>query len=98
MMYVTSPNTLTLKDSPQHIDFHIQTGDYFAFLATMMGFLEEALSKCESELVSERERNMARELRHDLRYVQANYQITPRQLVDIQTIPRNGNQLREKET
>jgi len=95
-MYLTSLNTLTLQDSPQHIDFHIQTGDYFAFLATMMGFLEEALAKCQSDLVSERERNMARELRHDLRYVQANYQITPRRLVDIQTIPRNGDQLRDQ--
>jgi len=31
--------------------------------------------------VSDRERQIARELRHDLRYVQANYEITPRQLV-----------------
>ncbi|KND50816.1 MAG: hypothetical protein AB202_00215 [Parcubacteria bacterium C7867-007] len=92
-MYSTPTTTLILNDSPQHIDFHIKTGDYFAFLATMMGFLEEALNNCESELVSERERAMARELRHDLRYVQANYQITPRQLVDVQSIRGGGNLL-----
>ena len=65
-MYIRTDDTLVLRDSPEHIDFHIKTGDYFSFLATMMGFMEEALGKCESELVSEQERLLARELRHDL--------------------------------
>lgn len=92
-MYIQHSAPSVLRDSPEHIDFHIQTGDYFAFLATMMGFIEEALGNCESELVSERERFLARELRHDLRYIQANYRITPRELGDIQMIRGSGNQL-----
>jgi hypothetical protein len=92
-MYETSSSELSLNDSPAQIDFHIQTDDYFAFLATVMGFLEEALDKCESELLSEQEVCMARELRNDLRYVQANYRIQPRQLDEIQTIRSSGNQL-----
>lgn len=92
-MYVRTDDLLVLRDSPAHIDFHIQTGDYFSFLATMMGFMEEALSKCESDLVSEKERGIARELRHDLRYIQANYEISPRPLGDIQMIRGSGNLL-----
>ncbi|MDB5237502.1 MAG: hypothetical protein JWL88_604 [Parcubacteria group bacterium] len=95
-MYVSSSNTLVLNDSPERINFHIESGDYFAFLATVMGFVEEALSKCESDLVSEREKFLARELRHDLRYVQANYKILPRSLGDIQEIRGGGNQLKER--
>lgn len=90
-MYIRTDDTLVLRDSPEHIDFHIKTGDYFSFLATMMGFMEEALGKCESELVSEQERSLARELRHDLRYIQANYQIAPRPLSEIQMIRGKGN-------
>lgn len=90
-MYHSTSQPLVLRDSPEHIDFHIKTGDYFSFLATMMGFMEEALSRCESELVSEQERSLARELRHDLRYIQANYEISPRPLAEIQMIRGKGN-------
>ncbi|HEV7121325.1 MAG TPA: hypothetical protein VGN56_00705 [Candidatus Paceibacterota bacterium] len=90
-MYLYSPNARLLKDSPEHIDLHIRTGDYFSFLATMMGFLEEALGKCDSDLLTQKERAMARELRHDLRYVQANYEIRARELGDVQTIRSGGN-------
>jgi hypothetical protein len=92
-MYEISSTTVVLSDSPQHVDFHIQSGDYFAFLATMMGFIEEALNRCESHLVTEEERTAARSLRHELRYVQANYTITPRQLVDVQVVRGGGDQL-----
>jgi hypothetical protein len=95
-MYLQTTESLVLRDSPEHIDFHIQSGDYFAFLATMMGFMEEALSKCESDLVSERERYLAHELRHDLRYIQANYRIMPRELGDIQVIRGGGNILEKR--
>lgn len=93
-MYVYASNIRLLRDSPAHIDFHIKSGDYFAFLATMMGVLEEALGKCESELLSDRERTLARELRHDLRYVQANYEITERELSDVRIIRGAGDLLR----
>ncbi len=93
-MYSTSSNTLTINDSPANIDFHIRSGDYFAFLATRMGFVEEALERCNSADVLEKERSMTRELRNDLRYVQANYEIMPREPVDIQTVRGKGDQLK----
>jgi hypothetical protein len=92
-MYVSSLDPLTLNDSPERIDFHIKSGDYFAFLATAMGFIEEALGKCESELVTERERFLARELRHDLCYVQAHYAIAEREPSDVREMRGSGNQL-----
>lgn len=92
-MYVYSSSVRFLRDTPDRIDFHIRNGDYFSFLATMMGFLEEALERCDSERMHEKERTMARELRHDLRYVQANYEIRPRELGDIRDIRGKGNQI-----
>ena len=80
-----------LLDSPQQIDFHIRSGDYFAFLATMMGFMEEALSVCAHDEIVDQQRKLARELRHDLRYVQANYQVSARPPEDIQIVPGKGN-------
>jgi hypothetical protein len=91
--YFHSLRLLLLRDSPQAIDFHITSGDYFLYLATLMGALEEALEKVESSAGVEKERALARSLRHDLRYVHANYQITPRSLADIRTIHPSGNLL-----
>ena len=80
-----------VQDSPQHIDMHIKSGDYFLFLATMMGVMEELLGKCEHGGLTENEKYYARELRHDLRYVQANYKIMPRELEEIEIIRPSGN-------
>ena len=66
-------SSLVLRDTPEHIDFHIKTGDYFDFLATAIGFFEEALSDS-----AVRERAFAEELRHDLRHVNAAYTIKPK--------------------
>lgn len=64
---------LVLRDTPEHIDFHIKTGDYFDFIATAIGFFEEALSES-----AVRERALAEELRHDLHHVNAAYTIKPK--------------------
>jgi hypothetical protein len=84
-MYEYSSNFQVLRDSPKNIDFHIRSGDYFSFLATMLGVLEDQLAD------EEECRRLARELRNDLRYVQANYAIRPREPDDIQTIRPKGN-------
>jgi hypothetical protein len=92
--YILSQRTLLLHDSPKSIDFHIRSGDYFLYLATLVGAMEEALEQCSANGVdSERERAMARSLRHDLRYVHANYHIAPRALADIQIIRPSGDLL-----
>ena len=91
--YVIHESIQAFLDSPQNIDFHIRSGDYFSFLATIMGFIEEALSGCTDAAQAERLRSQARELRHDLRYIQANYHILPRPPEDIQMVPGRGNLL-----
>ena len=92
--YALNPSaSAVINDSPERLDFHIRSGDYFSFLATVMGFVEEAITKCGSGEMSEREKEIARELRHDLRYVQANYKIVPRTGNDVQTIRPSGDLL-----
>lgn len=92
-MYYRTSRSFILSDSPAQIDFHIRNDDYFSFLATLMGFLEEALSRSEIQALCASEQKIAREMRHDLRYVQANYKIVPRELADIQTMRGKGNLL-----
>lgn len=82
-----------LLATPEGTNFHIQSGDYFAFLATIMGFLEEASTKCEQVCQSESERQLAHELRQDLRFVHANYKIVPRDFSEIQPVRPSGNVL-----
>lgn len=77
------------NDSPDRLDFHIQSGDYFAFLATKLGFLEEAVKRCGG--LSGEEKGIAKELRHDLRYVQAHYKILPRGGAEIQDMRPSGD-------
>ncbi|MES2225193.1 MAG: hypothetical protein V4480_00085 [Patescibacteria group bacterium] len=91
--YLITERVGLLMDSPKNIDFHIRSGDYFAFLATVMGFLEDTATDASNAAGEEKRRDIARELRHDLRYVQANYQILPRDLGDIETINPSGNLL-----
>lgn len=67
--------TSLLRDTPERIDFHVQTGDYFAVLATALGFMQEALERCPE---GERERQLAEELRKDLRYMNGKYSIHPK--------------------
>ena len=84
-MYTLSLPRFVLNDSPERLDFHIRSGDFLAFVATKLGFLEEALSKTE--------RAAANELRNDLRYVQAHYKIVPRSGADVQTVRPSGDLL-----
>lgn len=87
--YLIKSTIRVLRDSPERIDYHIRTGDYFSVLATMLGFLEETLVP-ENE-TSAHMKALAHELRTDLRYVQANYAIVPRKLEDIQIVQPSGN-------
>lgn len=78
-------------DAPDRIDYHVKTGDYLAVVATKLGFLEDALKRCDD--LSEEEQEIARELRRDLRYVQAHYKIQPRNGAEIQDLRPSGNLL-----
>lgn len=93
MYFRYSSHTLELNDAPDSIEFHIKSGDYFAYVATMLGFMEEALTTRDADETTEKVARLAKQLRHDLRYVQANYHILERAPQDIQQVPRRGNLL-----
>lgn len=96
--YHNEEGQTVLNDAPEKIDYHINSDDYFAFLATLMGFMEESLGKCadcNKEIAEGPEKGMARDTRQDLRYVQANYKIIPRPQDTIQEIRGGGNQLKK---
>ncbi len=90
-IYRISSRALVLRDSPRAIDFHILSGDYFLFLATAIGFMEEALAYSVDPLEAEHMQKMARELRNDLRYIHANYEIVPRALGSEEMVRPRGN-------
>ena len=90
-MYARTPYYLFLRDSPARMEYHVLHDDYFTHLATLMGFLEEALQHAD---IPEQLKELPRELRRDLRYMQANYYVRPRALVDVQRIPGKGNLVR----
>lgn len=79
------PNILVLDDSQDTAEqlkqfvFHVENGDYFAMLATLLGFVEETASKLQEkdEAMKIAEMQIAR-LRKNLQYLHENYNITPK--------------------
>lgn len=74
-MYTLTPSAAVLRDTPERIDFHVRNGDYFAFLATMMGFLQEGLERCPG---ASKEHELAVDLLKDLRHAHKTYNIVPK--------------------
>jgi len=78
-------NILILQDSKdesgeiKQLIFHVENGDYFAMLSTLLGFVEETASKLEEkdEAMKIAEMQIAR-LRANLKYLHENYTITPK--------------------
>jgi hypothetical protein len=80
--YFIRSNPWSFRESPERIDYHIKHGDYLPLLATMMGFMEEALRNNDSHAANQQKTEialkLARDLRADLRYVSAHYSLTTR--------------------
>ena len=57
--------------------YHLESNDYFAFLATVFGILEEGLYGKKSEVAAE-ELAFIHSMRKDLVYLQSEYRIDPR--------------------
>jgi hypothetical protein len=81
-----------LRDTPEHLDFHVKTGDYFAYLATMLGFIEESL-KHSDKPESEEERALIQDLRKDLCFMNSRYCIAAKPEDKISPIRQSGNLL-----
>ena len=77
---------LTLRDlNPDderlaQLDFHLKTGDYFAVIATIMGFVEDTLAGADAvnPALKERELALLMDLKKDLIYLQEHYRIEPK--------------------
>ncbi len=92
--YVYESFTRILRDAPLNSDFHIRSGDFFSYLATIMSGFEESLASCTCECGKEsqaRDQKLARELRHMLRYLQAHYTVEPRPIENTQEVQPSGN-------
>lgn len=76
-------------DTPTEESFslHLETGDYFTYVAALLGFVEETLDEiaAHSEL-AQLELRAIRALRSDLRYLDKHYQVTPRLEPDSGTL------------
>ncbi len=65
----------------ERLKFHVNTGDYFPMLATILGFLEETVQECKCGLTAEIvpvETKVVRDVRKDLSYLHHNYEIVPK--------------------
>ena len=57
------------------LKYHLQSADYFAFLATVFGILEEGLTGAKENI--DEEIALVRSIRKDLVYLQNEYHIQP---------------------
>ncbi len=82
---VIHSNILIIQDAEdaegelKQLIFHVENGDYFAMLSTLLGFVEETAGKLQEkdEAMKIAEIQIAR-LRENLKYLHENYTITPK--------------------
>tara|TARA_Y100001958_G_C21076320_1_gene434141 strand:+ start:610 stop:807 length:198 start_codon:yes stop_codon:yes gene_type:complete len=58
------------KDDSTRRDFHMKTGDYFASLATIIGFIEEKMQEVDPDSMESR---LLEGIRKDAIHLQENY-------------------------
>lgn len=68
------------EDHIPRLKFHVESGDYFAMLSTILGIVEERIMKYEKENArkspqSSKELELLQSLRQDLWYMYENYKI-----------------------
>jgi len=83
--FVSSPVYFIVRDAPsenERLLFHIRTGDYFAMVATALGFVEEALETKEEDTLPSPELSVLRQIKKDLLFLHAHYDICEKQRDD----------------
>jgi hypothetical protein len=66
-------------DAHARLLFHVNTGDYFAVLATVLGFVEESLVERTASRLEEKEVALVQKLRENLIYLHEHYRIEPKE-------------------
>lgn len=61
----------------QSLKFHVESGDYFGTLATVLHTLQQitAKSRQEADIIYERSNKQLQDLKDDLLWLQANYRV-----------------------
>ncbi len=80
-LYTLAPTYRVCRDAPrdermERLAFHIEHGDYFPFLATVIGFLKEAIEDC-GVSESATKAAFASDMQKDLLYLQEHYRLAP---------------------
>lgn len=76
--YILSPAYFIIRDAEpnrERLLFHLKTGDYFAVLATALGFIEEALVDNKANTIPRAELALLRDMRKDLLFLNTRYEI-----------------------
>lgn len=68
-------NKLPEHERLTHLNYHLKTGDYFAVLATIFGFIEEELDEIPEHENSALTPSLMRCIRKDLEFAQAHCRI-----------------------
>ena len=79
--YSKMPDTSAEPERLKQLEYHIQSGDYFPLLSTIMCFLEEGMRECETGAplqFAPVEADILKNLREDLLYLHKNYALTPK--------------------
>lgn len=63
------------QDDIDRLDFHAENNDYFSTLATLLGFVEEAMVDKNSDKSVDNELKLLQQIKKDLLYLNDNYQI-----------------------
>ncbi len=77
-VYALSPIFFTFRDAEddrriERLEFHLNAGDYFPMLATILGFLQETAKDCAKDDV---QYELIKKVRKDLMHLHQNYRIT----------------------
>lgn len=66
------------QENLEELHFHVQVGDYFSTLATILGFVEEMILEQDAKKVMTYELKVLRQVKKDLLYLNANFDIKPK--------------------
>ncbi|HYF28742.1 MAG TPA: hypothetical protein VEA36_00040 [Candidatus Paceibacterota bacterium] len=83
-MYALRSRYWIIRDADEErltrLTFHIEQGDYFPFLATVIGMLGETASRCGPAGMAQEQARFAEEMRKDLLHLHEHYTIAPRKV------------------
>lgn len=84
--YLIHPVVLVIMDSPvdaerlSRLTFHIQAGDYFPFIATVLGFVQDTLAdRGEMTPLERMQSEQIDRLRKDLIHIHEHYDLVPKE-------------------